>query len=140
MLVDGIETAVTCPGNVRGGSYFRFRPFDSFDLEAVRFRASNHGLILNKIPGQKFLQLTDIVEGSVGSKCKCEGSKREVATLAQEKYFLRAIGPKAAPSSIESALEALQTSSYPLVLVFGPTCRLLHCSTWILATATEYRY
>ena len=113
-LADGIECIVTCPDNVRAGSYFSFRPFDSFRTEWVEFHTSNHGLILNKIPGQRLLQLSGIDEDSEGS------DHEKLATLAQEKYFLRAIGPKAAPNSIESALEALQTSSYPLVLVFGP--------------------
>ena len=117
-LVDGIECAVTCPDNVRGGSYLCFRPFDSFDFKPVVFCTSSHGLILNKIPGQTLLQLTGIVEGSEGSRCE------EVAALAQEKYFLRAIGLSPAPNSIESALKALQavkaSPSSPLVVVFGP--------------------
>ena len=118
MFVDGVECAVTCPNNVRGGRYLQFRPFDSFDFKPVEFCTSSHGLILNKIPGQTLLQLTGVVEGSEGSRCE------EVAALAQEKYFLRAIGPSPAPNSIESALKALQavkaSPSSPLVVVFGP--------------------
>ena len=119
-LFDGVECAVTCPDNVRGGSYFQFRPFDSFHRVPVVFHASSHGLIMNKIPGQTFLQLTGVVEGS-------EGSKNEVVVaLARKNYFLRKIGPNPAPNSIasalesiESALKASQMSSHPLVLVFG---------------------
>ena len=118
MLVDGIESAVTCPDNVRPGSYLQFRPFDSFDFEHVVFCTPSHGLILNKIPGQTLLQLTGIVEGSEGSRCE------KVAALAQKKYFLRMIGTSPAPNSIESALKALQavkaSPSSPLVVVFGP--------------------
>ena len=118
VLVDGIESAVTCPDNVRPGSYLQFRPFDSFDFKHVVFCTPSHGLILNKTPGQTFLQLAGVVEGSEGSRCE------EVAALVQKKYFLRAIGPSPAPNSIESALKALQavkaSPSSPLVVVFGP--------------------
>lgn len=118
MFVDGVECAITCPNNVHPRSYLQFRPFDSFDFEPVVFFTPNHGLILNKIPGQTFLQLAGVVEGSEGSRCE------EVAALVQEKYFLRMIGLSPAPNSIESALEALQavkaSPSSPLVVVFGP--------------------
>jgi hypothetical protein len=114
VVVDGVESAVTCPDNVREGMYLRFRPFDSFHSVPVVLHASSHGLVLNKIPGQTFLQLTGVAKGS-------EGSKNEVVmALARKKYFLREIGSKLAPNFIEPALEALQTSSYPLELVFGP--------------------
>ena len=91
-----------------------FRPFDDYHFLSVTFCTSRHGLLLTKLPGQQCLQLVGVAEGSEGSRSKVVGA------LSNKRYFLRVIGQTPASNSVESALEQIANSRFPLDLTFGP--------------------